>query len=352
MMQVAAKVILIFMSRPLVSLAFSCAAHATRQKMHSNNSLKRFSTLDTIAVVDTSSETLASSFNPIGPPDFLSNLSVGQSICSHRKNITRLSSSPDIYLVKDLIPAEDRQALMQAAQSQGMKIAGTRSSHENTIRKNSYLTWFDPYSIITTDDDDWRGAAGDTIFKSRSCFAHAVMNDRMNNADMGVCFAEDLQVAKYDKDGRFDYHHDGYSRYLTVLSYLNGVGGTYFPFGGMSDELEGIDFTNEDEVSVLSFKRKLEKCGILVVGEEGPNAYLQSAFVKPKQVVQIEAGDAIAFYNYMPGGQKDMRILHCSLPVPTEKWIATAWFRSDALTGPFASYKKAELFESFYGVRR
>ncbi len=136
MMQVAAKVILILlvMSRPMVSLAFSRAAHITRQKMHNNNSLKSFSTLDPMIAVDTSSETLACSFNPIGPPDFLSNLSVGQSICSHGKNITRLSSSPDIYLVKDLIPAQDRQALIQAAQSQGMKIAGTRASKENVSR--------------------------------------------------------------------------------------------------------------------------------------------------------------------------------------------------------------------------
>ncbi len=244
--------------------------------------------------------------------------------------------------------------LMQAAQTQGMKVAGTRQSGENTVRKNSYLTWIDPFSIITTDESDWRDAASvarDVIFKSRSCFAHAVMNDRINNADLGMCSPEDLQVAKYDKDGRFDYHHDGYSRYLTVLSYLNGVGGTFFPFAGMTDELEGIDFTNEDEVSVFNFKRQHEKCGILIVGEEGSNAYLPSAFFKPKQVFQIEAGDAIAFYNYMAGGEKDRRLLHCSLPVPTEKWIATAWVRSDALTGPFASSKKAQLFESFYGAK-
>ena len=40
--------------------------------------------------------------------------------------------------------------------------------------------------------------------------------------------AEDLQVAKYDKDGHFDYHQDVYSRYLTVLTCLNGIVGTYF----------------------------------------------------------------------------------------------------------------------------
>lgn len=316
--------------------------------MHKSN-FKRFSTLEPFAI-DTNDDT-ASRLNPIGPPDLLLNLSVGESIRSYDKNITRLSSSPDIFLVKDLISIEDRKTLMLAAEFQGMKVAGTRQSGENTVRKKSYLTWIDPYSITTDEEsesEDAPSVARETIFKSRLCFAHDVMNDLIDNVEkMDFCFAEDLQVAKYGKEGRFDYHHDGYSRYLTVLSYLNGVGGTFFPFGGMTDELEGIDFTNEDEVSVLSFKRQLDKCGILIVGEEGSDAYLQSAFVKPKQVVQIEAGDAIAFYNYMPGGEKDLRLLHCGLPnpAPKEKWISTAWFRSEALTGPFASFKKAQLLE-------
>ncbi|KAL7439342.1 hypothetical protein ACHAXM_009594 [Skeletonema potamos] len=346
----AAKIIIVAMS----SLAFSRVAYTTRQQVHKSN-WKRFSTLEPFSI-DTTNGEIASSFNPLGPPDFLSNLSVGESIRSYGKNITRLSSSPDIFLVKDLISTDDRNTLMEAAETQGMKVAGTRQSGENTVRKNSYLAWIDPYSITTTGEgSDWRDApsvARETIVKSRLCFAHDVMNDLINDVvSMDFCFAEDLQVAKYDKDGRFDYHHDGYSRYLTVLSYLNGVGGTFFPFGGMRDELEGIDFSNEDEVSVLSFKRQLERCGILIVGEEGSDGYLQSAFVKPKQVVHIEAGDAIAFYNYMSGGEKDLRVLHCSLPVPQEKWISTAWFRSEALTGPFASFKKAQLVESFYGAK-
>jgi hypothetical protein len=245
---------------------------------------------------------------------------------------------------------------MKAAASQGMKIAGTRSSGENTVRKNSYLAWIDPHSILCSNDDNeggdyWKDAssvARETIAKSRLCFVHDVMNDLINTVEkMEFCFAEDLQVAKYDEQGMFDYHHDGYSRYLTVLTYLNGVGGTYFPFGDMGDELLGINFTNETEVSVLKFKKNFDKCcGILIVGEEGSDPYLKSSgFVKPKNIIHIKAGDAIAFYNYMPGGEKDLRQLHCSLPVPREKWISTSWFRSEALTGPFAALKKMQLFQ-------
>ena len=315
-----------------------------RRQIHRSNYSKQFtSTLELFAaVVDMNHETFKS-FNPIGPNPNLSKLLTGESLQSCGKKITRLSSSPDIFLVRDLIHMEDRNILMKAAASQEMKIAGTRQSGENTVRKNSYLTWIDPHSVRSNDDEgsDWKDAssvARETIVKSRFCFVHDVMviNDLMNTVEkMEFCFAEDLQVAKYDEQGMFDYHHDGYSRYLTVLTYLNGVGGTYFPFGDMGEELPGINFTNEDEVSVLEFKKKLDKCGILIVGEEGSDPYLKSSgFVNPKNIIHIEAGDAIAFYNYMPGGEKDLRQIHCSLPVPREKWISTSWFRSEALTGP------------------
>jgi hypothetical protein len=36
---------------------------------------------------------------------------------------------------------------MQAASEQGMDTAGTKNSAPNTIRKNSFLTWIDPYDI-------------------------------------------------------------------------------------------------------------------------------------------------------------------------------------------------------------
>ncbi|KAL7534791.1 hypothetical protein ACHAWF_004953 [Thalassiosira exigua] len=286
------------------------------------------------------------SFNPLGPPEHLSKLSVGGNLSLHGKNITRLSSSPDMFLAKELISEEDREVLMQI---QGMQVAGTRQSGDNTVRKNSYLAWIDPYSFSKSDEEsdrrDAQEVAKGTILKARLCFAHEVMNEMIDDVkDINTASAEDLQVAKYDMNGSFDYHHDGYSRYMTVLTYLNGVGGTYFPFAGMT-ELDDIDFSNENEVSVLNFKKQFDQCGILIVGEEGADAY--PAFVKPKAIVQIEAGDAIAFYNYMPGGEKDLRLLHAALPVQREKWIATSWLRSQALTGPFASWKKAQLFESW-----
>ena len=114
----------------------------------------------------------------------------------------------------------------------------------------------------------------------------------------------------------------------------------------MSDELVERNFTiSEDGVSVMSFKKQFERCGVLIAGKEGSDPYLKSSYVNPKSTVYIEEGDAVAFYSFTKGGEKDLRQLHCSLPVPEEKWIATCWFRSDALTGPFAYLKKAQLLE-------
>ena len=350
------KIILIVVSMVYyphtISYAFSRATYHTRRQLimapHKNSIL--FSTLERQHAMDEDTNTNqerrnSDSINPLGPPDSISSLCVGESIHSYGKNVTRISTSPDIFLIKDLISSEDRKTLIQAAQHQGMNVAGTRSSGKNTVRKNSYLTWIDPYSIESSNGAS-ASVARDIISKSL-CFTHDVMKNLINNVEkMDFCFAEDLQVAKYDKGGRFDYHHDGFSRYLTVLSYLNGVGGTYFPYGNMSDELVERNFTiSEDGVSVMSFKKQFERCGVLIAGKEGSDPYLKSSYVNPKSTVYIKEGDAVAFYSFTEGGEKDLRQLHCSLPVPEEKWIATCWFRSDALTGPFAYLKKAQLLE-------
>lgn len=363
-------------SNPLrMCMAFSRSAYFNnaRRQIHSTNLKRSVVATSTIPLGPSVTETkqnnndqeLNSSFNPLGPPAHLSNLLVGETYHHSvtNKNITRLSSTPDIFLVRDLMLSdEDREALMHAAEFQGMKVAGTRESEENTIRKKSYLTWIDPHSLdfdnAGYNGDDDQGVASsvarETITKSRSCFAHETMNDLMTNVEkLDYCFAEDVQVAKYDAGGRFDHHHDGFSRYLTVLTYLNGVGGTYFPFGDMGGRFDGIEFDFTDEIQASTLAKEIyddtSQCGILVVGKEGASAYLNSASttVNPKSIINIQAGDAIAFYNYMPDGERDFRSLHCSLMVPQEKWIATCWFRSKALTGPFAWMKRAQLLEDF-----
>ncbi len=43
---------------------------------------------------------------------------------------------------------------------------------------------------------------------------HKIMQD---GGRVDYFFAEDLQVAKYDTDGCFNFHHDGFSRYLSKI---------------------------------------------------------------------------------------------------------------------------------------
>lgn len=286
-------------------------------------------------------------FNPIGPPTRLADLAIGETCTQASSAITRLSQSPDLFLIKDFVSQADREILMQAAADQGMKTAGTRSSEANTIRKNSYLTWIDPYDLSGSTSVEALSVARDTIHKSGALFAHEAMHKMiLEGGRVDYFFAEDLQVAKYDTDGCFNFHHDGYSRYLTVLIYLNGVGGTWFPRVNFQCEFQDIDIADDEASAVEIARSKVAgQDGLLFVGEEGLEPYIQSLEMKPGSVVQIEAGDAVAFYSYKSSGQKDWKSLHCSLPVPQEKWIATSWFRSEALTGPFSYLKKEAMLD-------
>ena len=154
--------------------------------------------------------------------------------------------------------------------------------------------------------------------------------------------AEDVQVARYEAGGGYDLHHDGYGRYLTVLSYLNGVGGTYFPFGG------GDDDEDEDGASAIAAPGRSSvdgRRGILIVGREGHGAYTTAD--DRRRIVDIGPGDAIAFYSYDADGARDMRSVHSSLTSTEEKWISTCWFRSGGLTGPFGSLRKARLLDEW-----
>ena len=55
------------------------------------------------------------------------------------------------------------------------------------------------------------------MIKSGAIFTHEIMHKKiLEGGGVDYFFAEDVQVAKYDAAGSFDYHHDGYSRFLTV----------------------------------------------------------------------------------------------------------------------------------------
>ena len=162
---------------------------------------------------------------------------------------------------------------------------------------------------------------------------------------------EDLQVLEYGVGGEFVFHHDGEPRILTVIYYLNGVGGTWFPLASVDDNADGINgkerVNNHHCVEQLKNKAQAMELikdlipgndGLLVKGGHGEQQQqqLQSSSSKDDHVVWINKGDAIAFYNYLDDGSArlDWRSIHCGLPTTKEdgaKWIANHWYRLNVL---------------------
>lgn len=278
-------------------------------------------------------------FNPLGPPHPLVLLSVGDTI----GQITRLSQSPDIFLVRDCVPSKyDRDTIMRTADASGMKVAGTRRSGTNTVRQNSFLTWINPYELPKNDTSSCREARSivrKMTNNARTLFAHSAMNALLDDGEFVYSYAEDVQVAKYDQGGAFSPHHDGFERYLTVLTYMNGVGGTYFPLANTNE----VDVSSEQEASAMTEDSAPGRDGLLLVGKEGSEPYTHVSQKIGSAIIEICPGDAVAFYNYKSDGQKDWKSLHASLSVPEEKWIATNWFLSERLTGPFGPLYKDRL---------
>ena len=103
------------------------------------------------------------------------------------------------------------------------------------------------------------------------------------------------KVLQYTPDG----HHDGQSRILTVIYYLNGVGGTYgFPLAQTSDEVSSSssrDYEPRNKKQALDIGKDLEpgKDGLLIKG--GSNNEIRED-AHEENVAHIKMGDALAFY--------------------------------------------------------
>lgn len=290
----------------------------------------------------------------LGPPTTLASLKIGESLeivldynsslkkTEKRITIERLSHEPgpDIFLIKNTLSQDVRSSIKRFAAKKGMKVAGTKKSAQNSIRTNSRIAWLDK----NVEEEEEKGLVNILISMENFVadnFIHETLlksqKDEVDEEERYYCF-ESLQVAKYDQGGKFDLHHDDYGRFVTVLYYLNGVGGTYFPYAHT-----GARNNN----------------GLLIVGSEDPNHYLSqfdekfsfnnkkgerqsklkdiplSTLPSPdasNNIVYVKPGDAIVFYNYRAGGEKIQSSLHGSLPVPDEKWITTNWIRSEKLT--------------------
>ena len=201
--------------------------------------------------------------------------------------------------------------------------------------------------------------------------------------------AEDLQIVRYTTGGSFELHHDASSsssnqynidkvsnnryRFVTCLTYLNGVGGTWFPFATNAvtsrsrsmrrgDDSEsssndnstgnGEDRERVEKEMYLSNQMIPGRHGLWIVGSEvvEEEGKLEATEINNNHIIRIQPGDAIVFFNYTTAGGDDgrdakddknvdgiatagmvpnWRAEHLGMEVPTqtkEKWIATNWF--------------------------
>lgn len=280
--------------------------------------------------------------DPFGPPPLVSHLQVGGNPLSTQQSISdssaqkyisdsttqqsishprihRLSHSPHIFLLKSAVPTEHCAPIIDQAVN-NMKPAETTEGDGKVLRRNCRVAWLG-------NDQPMIKTLGQTT-------GNLLLSDQVKMSPGSGC--EELQVLNYfEEGGEFVLHHDGMGRVITVIYYLNGVAGTWFP---LADRLLGGGDspipTNRDEALEL-----IEDCvpgrdGLLVVGKSSPLL----AEADPGKVIVVEAGDAVAFYNYYShsndGEAADWRSLHTGLPTTAEegeKWIANHWMHAPAL---------------------
>jgi len=197
-----------------------------------------------------------------------------------------------------------------------MNPAETTEGDGSVLRRNCRVAWLD------NEDPNIRSLGQMT--------GNALLSDDVKLSPDAGC--EPLQVLHYfDEGGEFVLHHDGVGRVLTVIYYLNGVAGTWFPLAGRA--LPHVP-TNRDEAIQLSKDCQPGRDGLLVAGRHSPilNGCNQA------KVTVVEAGDAVAFFNYCNDGHDgetaDWRTLHAGLPTTKregDKWIANHWMHAPTL---------------------
>lgn len=270
------------------------------------------------------------------PPSFLQDLQVGESMTPFEPlKVQKISSDPPIFVLRNFMPDHHRDILMEAtvdhlhqAECKTKDANNTSAGLVTHHRQGSSVAWIDGTTIMDTPGDEEEEAV-----RTARVLTQIARSLFVNDNNDGVVEPEPLQVVRYEPGGKFDLHHDGLDRTVTVLTYLNGIAGTWFPFVNASME----DFPSgplSDPESALGNKRP-GKNGIWIIGEDeelprtttDAGAHDEESF----SIVRIREGDAVVFYNYVhyvPRNERmvNWKAIHCALPAPSTKWIATNWF--------------------------
>lgn len=264
-----------------------------------------------------------------------------------RSNFTieRVSYLPDAFVLRNYLSSEECDEIIAASIGKDMTKAETITEGDTQSRTHCQVSW-----IPSTGPQK-----SELVSNLVSSTANLLLSkDILTNPSAGV---EDLQVLKYEEGGEFVLHHDGEPRVLTVIYYVNGVGGTWFPLARTSDDesddpckdmedkgaeeafLEQRRFASQTPLNKREALRLGEgflpgKNGLLVQGRAGSDFEDKRADKSSNEhVVSIERGDALAFYNYIDDGSEHLnwRSLHTGLPATSTKYIANHWFRINSL---------------------
>ena len=275
------------------------------------------------------SDTLTMQGSLLSPPSVLQSLELGQSVRAFRNtasgdskevSVIRKSRAPDIYHLKGFLSGSECDQLITLALERGLGVAETQGRGD--YRRNSRVAW-----LANSHDGvvaSLARSAGNLLLSPSAKLAEGTGN-------------EDLQCVHYKDGGEFVLHTDGAPRVLTVIYYLNGVGGTYFPLADCEGKRDGSrpPPRNRRRALQLAEGGKPGVHGLLVGSSEGE----QHANPSSPAVCEIERGDAVAFYNFHHThgaisdggsslvGELDWRAIHAGLPSNGEKWIANHFFR-------------------------
>jgi hypothetical protein len=214
-----------------------------------------------------------------------------------------------MFILRNFLSLEDCQRIRDQAKQRTMESAETITKGDTESRKSCNVAWIQEVPDIPLIGSITQATA--RMFLSPTVLKYP---------KSGV---EDMQVLEYQKDGAFVLHHDGEPRVLTIIYYLNGVAGTWFPLARATEE------EDYDDSPPLNTAQALKLCERLKVGQDGL-VFGEVPGASPGHSLPVNPGDALAFYNYRDdgSGRVNWNAIHAGLPVDKGvKWIANQWFR-------------------------
>ena len=273
--------------------------------------------------------------DPLGPPPVVDSLQIhGEPLIITRnipndhndKNnsmfqVHRLACNPPIFLLQNFLTIQECHQIMEITT---MSPAETTEGDSQILRPNCNVAWVDNKCNTITTSNNLIGALGRDV-------GNLLLSDAVKTSTNAGC--EPLQVLNYfEAGGEFALHHDGLGRVLTVIYYLNGVAGTWFP---LADKQLVSTPQNRNQALHIAKECLPGRDGVLISGRNSP---LLKQIQEDKAVVVVNAGDCIAFYNYnhdeLNGDRVNWQSLHAGLPTTKQegnKWIANHWMHAPAL---------------------